>query len=90
MWTIVGYFLIGVMFDALITWYYLSIGKGKAYTSGWLSTVITLSQCLVLYNLFLSPEFVEYVIAYSIGCGLGTFCIVRLGEKKFNHKSMGK
>jgi len=87
---LIEYFLVGVAYDALITLYYISISKGKAHVSAWLSTIITLSQCLVLYNVLLSPEFLDFVIAYSLGCGVGTFITMRFGARKIKHKMIGK
>ena len=81
MWTIILYFIIGVAYDVLITLYYLAITDRRPAMAGVWSFVITTVQFFVLYELILSKDFLPQLIAYALGCGIGTFLTV-----KYHHK----
>jgi hypothetical protein len=66
------YFGCGVLYDLLATSLYICVGKREALKAGFASLAVTAFSCIVIYNLVLSPNAYIRVIAYSLGCGIGT------------------
>ena len=83
MWTtILLYFIVGVVYDVLITLYYLAITDRRSAMAGFWSFVITALQFFVLYELILSKDFLAQLIAYSLGCAIGTFVTVKYSKQQ--------
>lgn len=76
------YFIIGVVYDVAITYYYIEVYKEKWFGSGLMSILITVFQTLVLYNLITDTDILTNAIAYAIGCGVGTSLMVYMNHKK--------
>jgi hypothetical protein len=64
------------VYDILITLYYIAVSEKRPAYSGVMSAVITFLQCYVIYTLVQSPEVLVDVIAYAVGCGVGTWITV--------------
>jgi hypothetical protein len=73
---LLAYFVAGIAIDVMITFYYIKITELAIWTSGFMSTCITLFQVLVLWQILLSPDALDRTIAYAVGCGLGTSAVV--------------
>ena len=76
------YFIIGFVYDILVTMYYQMIIGQKAIGTGILSFLVTVFQVLVIYSLILSPEMLGNAIAYALGCGCGAAFTVYYKRKK--------
>ena len=75
----VVYFVIGIIQDLLITYYYQTIVKEQAWQAAWLSGFITIVNTLVLYSMLnsLDTQVLSVIVAYSLGNGVGTFVVVK-------------
>jgi len=81
-WTILLYFIIGFVFDIIITLYYLAINDRRSVMAGFWSFVITIVPILVLYEFILSKDFTAQLLAYALGCSIGTYLTVRFNKRK--------
>jgi hypothetical protein len=68
--------------DAIVTMYYIKVQESKVISSGVISLVITFLQFTILYEMILSPDFLNYVIAYSLGSGIGVSMTVYYKKTK--------
>ena len=75
------YFIVGVVFDIIITIYYLQINKKSILGAGIMSAVVTVASVFIMYNILLSPEMLEKTIAYSLGAGIGTSATIYWNNK---------
>jgi hypothetical protein len=83
MWTIILYFLIGIVYDVAITIYYLAISDHKSVQAGVWSFCITGCQLFVFYELLvLSTDVFGQTLAFAIGCGVGTVITVEYYKHK--------
>ena len=80
--TLTFYFLAGVMYDVLLTLYYMAVTEKRVGSSFIWSVIANLYSYTVIYFLILSPNFVYQLIAYSFGGGLGTALITYYKKKK--------
>lgn len=70
------YLLVGFLQDIIIAWFYLQVSEKKPLSSSVLAFVNTVINCIVVYSLVLSPDFIWNVMCYAIGGALGTFLTV--------------
>ena len=77
------FFVVGFLQDLLITFYYQSIAKDKAGRSALLSSIVTLVNILVLYELIsgVETQVFSVILAYALGNGLGTYVVVQRHER---------
>jgi hypothetical protein len=80
--TYLTYFVVGLVYDILITLYYLAISDRRSVQSGFWSFFITYVGALVLYELFPSASFEVELFFYALGCGVGTFFTVRYDKQR--------
>jgi hypothetical protein len=73
------FFLVGVFQDLFITYYYQSISKEHAWKAGFLSTLVTIINLVILYQILngIGNEIMSIVLAYAIGNGVGTVIIIK-------------
>lgn len=64
-------FALGVLTDAIIAQYYISIGNGRVLTAALLSIAVTAIPFLVTERAITLKRRAVF-IAYALGCGLGT------------------
>lgn len=88
-WTVLIYFIVGLVYDILITLYYLAISDRRSVMAGFWSFVITMVSIFVLYELIPSKDFVVQLLAYALGCGVGTYFTVKYNKRR-RIKSHGK
>jgi len=50
--------------------------------AGFWSFVITIVPILVLYEFILSKDFTAQLLAYALGCSIGTYLTVRFNKRK--------
>lgn len=78
MWTLlILYFFVGLVYDVIITLYYLAITDRKPALAGFWSFIITMVGTFVLYEIIPSRDFLGQLIAYSLGCAVGTFLTIK-------------
>ncbi len=80
------FFLVGVVQDLFITYYYQTISKGQAWKAGFLSTAITIISLLILYEILsgIENEVISIILAYAVGNGVGTIIVIKKNQiKKF-------
>jgi len=77
------YFAVGVVQDLLITSYYQAIAKQFPAKSAVLSFVVTLVNLSVLYGIIngIQDQVATIILVYALGCGVGTYIIVKRGNK---------
>lgn len=80
-WTFLLYFMIGLVYDVLITLYYLAITDRRSAMAGFWSFVITAVQIVILYEIIPSKDFLFQLISYAFGCGVGTFLTVKYNKQ---------
>jgi len=81
-WTCLLYFMIGVVYDVVITLYYLAITDRRSAMAGFWLFVITVVQILILYELIPSKDFLPQLLSYAVGCGVGTYGTVKYNKRK--------
>ena len=80
-WTILLYFVIGLVYDVAITLYYLAVTDRRSAMAGLWSFLITVVQILILYEIIPSKDFLAQLIAYALGCGIGTYLTVKYNKQ---------
>ena len=77
---IIIYFLVGLIQDFLIAFYYRLVTKGAGFPAGFLSFLITIINLAVIYTILekfnLETSFLA-IFAYAIGNGVGTYIGVK-------------
>lgn len=78
------FFSIGIFQDILITYYYQMIAKENAARAGIFSTIVTLVNLLVLYEILagIENQILSVVFAYALGNGVGTMLVVKKHQIK--------
>ncbi len=78
------FFGIGIFQDLLITYYYQMIVKEFPWRASLLSTMVTLVNILVLYEILsgIETQVLSVVLAYAAGNGVGTFFVMQRHEMK--------
>jgi hypothetical protein len=73
------FFAVGIIQDLLITYYYQSISKERAWKASALSTVITLVNLVILYKIItgIEDQIISVIIAYALGNGVGTMIAMK-------------
>ena len=82
LWTCLLYFVIGVVYDVVITLYYLAINDRKSMLAGLWSFVITVVPFFIIYEIILSKDFTCQLLMYALGCGVGTYLTVKYNKRK--------
>jgi hypothetical protein len=80
-WTILLYFIVGLVYDVVITLYYLAVTDRRSAMAGLWSFLITVVQVLILYEIIPSKDFLAQLIAYAFGCGIGTYLTVKYNKQ---------
>jgi uncharacterized protein YebE (UPF0316 family) len=84
------FFLIGIFQDIFITYYYQMISKEHAWRAGLFSTLVTLINILILYEILtgIEEQVFSVILAYAIGNGVGTLIVMKkhLIKNYFNKK----
>lgn len=75
------YFLIGLIHDSMMAIWYLALESRKLHLAGFISATVTFLGYGVICYLVLSPQFIGRLIAYCIGCWVGTYFTVYIKEK---------
>jgi len=72
------FFFVGIGQDLLITYYYQMIVKEYPWRSAMFSTVVTLVNILVLYQILsgLEEQILSVIFVYALGNGVGTYFII--------------
>lgn len=71
--------MVGIFQDLFITYYYQAISKEHALKAGQLSTSVTIINLVILYQILsgIENEIISIVLAYAIGCGVGTIIVIK-------------
>ena len=82
--TYVLFFAVGVVQDLLITYYYQMITKEYAWRSAVISTLVTIVNVVILYEILdhLAEQAITVILAYALGNGVGTFIVVKRHQIK--------
>jgi hypothetical protein len=83
------FFLVGVLQDLFITYYYQVISKEYAWRAAILSSSITLVNLIILYEILVGIEnqVLSVILVYAIGNGVGTMIIMKKHQiRKFFHR----
>lgn len=86
------FFLVGVFQDLFITYYYQAISKEYALRAGIFSTLVTIINLVILYEILnnIENEILSIVLAYAIGNGVGTMIIIKKHKIKTSIKKYFK
>jgi hypothetical protein len=83
------FFLVGILQDIFITYYYQTIAKEYAIKSAILATLVTLVNIVILYKILtgIEDQVLSIILVYAIGNGVGTMIVMKKHEiKKFFSK----
>jgi len=74
-----GFFLVGVLQDVLATYYYQMIAKGHPWRAASFSSIVTLVNLVILYEILtgIENQVLSIIIIYALGNGVGTFIVVK-------------
>ena len=77
------FFVVGIVQDGLIAYYYQSVSKHKKFSSAGLSFIVTIVNLLVLYGILegLTDQVLSVIIVYALGNAVGTYIVVARGKK---------
>lgn len=78
---LLGYFLAGLLMDALITADYRAVSAGRIRSAVALSFVITAAGMLV-YEAYLNSRSIWAILAYSAGSAVGTYLILTFSRER--------
>jgi len=73
------FFLVGILQDIFITYYYQTIAKEYAIKSAILATLVTLVNVVVLYKILtgIEEQVLSIILIYAIGNGVGTMIVMK-------------
>ncbi|OGH88341.1 MAG: hypothetical protein A3J93_04785 [Candidatus Magasanikbacteria bacterium RIFOXYC2_FULL_42_28] len=87
------FFSVGVFQDILITYYYQTIAKEYAWRAAFFSTIVTLLNLLILYEILagIEDQIFTIILAYAVGNGVGTSLVIKKHQiLKLFYKKTGR
>jgi len=78
------FFLVGILQDIFITYYYQAIAKERALKASILATSVTLVNIIILYKILtgIEDQVLSIILVYAIGNGFGTMIVMKKHEIK--------
>lgn len=73
------FFLVGIIQDIFITYYYVAIAKEYPWRASITSATVTIINLVVLYQILtgIEDQIISIILVYAVGNGVGTMIVMK-------------